>query len=61
MHQENGDTNLALKYYQTAEKLLNNNVIQTQTVVDEAGILGIQSTDTVIEFLQDRQNRLKNE
>ena len=61
MHQENGETNLALKYYQIAEKLLNNNGVQAQTVIDEAGSLGFQSTDTVIKFLQDRQNRLKNE
>lgn len=61
MHQENGEIDLALNYYQKAERLLNKNGVQAQTVVDEAGSLGFQSTDTVIKFLQDRQNRLKNE
>ena len=60
MHQENGETNVALKYYHTAEKLLKKNGVQVQTVIDEAGSLGFQSTDTVIKFLQERQNRLKN-
>lgn len=61
MHQENGETDLALKYYQKAESLLNKNGVQAQTVIDEAGSLGFQGTDTVIKFLQERQNRLKNE
>ncbi len=61
MHQDNGETDLALKYYQIAEKLLNKNGVQVQTVIDEAGSLGFQSTDTVIKFLQERQNRLKNQ
>lgn len=61
MHQENGENDLALKYYRIVEKLLNKNGVQAQTIIDEAGSLGFQSTDTLKKFLQDRQNRLKNE
>ncbi len=61
MHQENGENDLALKYYRKSEKLINKNGVQAQTIIDEAGNLGFQNKDTLIKFLQDRQNRLKNE
>lgn len=61
MHQESGDKDKAIEYYQKAEKMLTDNPIQMQMVIDEAGTLGFQSPDTVIKFLQDRQKRLKTE
>ncbi len=61
MHQESEKKDTAAEYYQKAEKMLTNNPIQMQMVIDEAGTLGFQSADTVIKFLQDRQKRLKTE
>lgn len=61
MYHESGEKESAVKYYQKAESLLRNNSIQMQMVIDEAGSLGFQSPDTVLNFIQDRQNRLKNQ
>ena len=61
MYQDSGEKDTAAEYYQKAEKLLTNNPIQMQMVIDEAGTLGFQSPDTVLKFLQDRQKRLKSE
>ena len=61
MHQESGEKDAAAEYYRKAEKMLTNNPIQMQMVIDEAGTLGFQSPDTVLKFLQDRQKRLKTE
>lgn len=61
MHQESGNKQQALDYYQQAEKIITNNHIQKQMVVDEAGNIGALNIDTVLLFLQDRQKRLKSE
>lgn len=61
IHHENGEKDVAAGYYQKAEKMLTNNLVQMQMLIDEAGTLGFQSSDTVIKFLQDRQKRLKTE
>ena len=61
MHHESGEKKVAAEYYQKAEMMLANNPVQMQMVIDEAGILGFQSPDTVIAFLDDRQKRLKAE
>ena len=61
MHHENSEKKSALNHYQKAEKLLKNSAIQMQMVIDEAGSLGFQSTDTVLNFIRERQSRLKNE
>ena len=61
MHQESGNKQQALDYYQQAEKIITNNHIQKQMVVDEAGNIGLQSSDDVIEFLQEQQKRIKSE
>jgi len=58
---ENGEKDTAAEHYQKAEKMLTNNLVQMQMLIDEAGTLGFQSPDTVIKFLQDRQKRLKSE
>ena len=60
MHQESGEKETALKFYRKAETLLKNSAIQMQRVIDEAGSLGFQSPDTVLNFIQERQNRLKD-
>ena len=61
MHQESGEKDVAAEYYRKVERILTNNPVQMQMVIDEAGTLGFQSPDTVIKFLQDRQKRLKSE
>ena len=61
MHQESGENDAADEYYRKTERILTNNPVQIQMVIDEAGTLGFQSPDTVIKFLQDRQKRLKSE
>ena len=61
MHQEAGEKDSAKTYYRKAQKLLNDNPIQLQTVIDEAGTLGLHSTDTVTQFLQERLKRLETE
>lgn len=61
MHQESGEKDVAAEYYRNAERILTNNPVQMQMVIDEAGTLGFQSPDTVTKFLQDRQKRLKSE
>ena len=61
IQQENGNIKQALDYYQQTEKIITNSHIQKQMVVDEAGNLGFQSIDAVIQFLQDRQKRIKSE
>ena len=61
MHQQSGNKKQALDYYQQAEKIITNNHIQKQMVVDEAGDIGLQSLDDVIEFLQERQKRIASE
>ncbi len=58
MHQESGEKDVAAEYYRKAERILTDNPVQMQMVIDEAGTLGFQSPDTVIKFLQDRQKRL---
>ena len=58
MHQESGEKDVAAEYYRKAERMLTNNPVQMQMVIDEAGTLGFQSSDTVMKFLQDRQKRL---
>lgn len=61
MYHESGEKKSAADHYKKAEQKLMNNPIQMQMVVDEAGSLGFQSSDTVLKFLQDRQKRLKTE
>ena len=61
MHQESGKKDAAAAYYGKAEKILANNPVQIQMVIDEAGTLGLQSPDTIIQVLQDRQKRLESE
>ncbi len=61
MHQESGNKEQALEYYKQSEMIITNNHIQKQMVVDEARNLGFQSSDDVIEFLQERQKRIKTE
>ena len=61
MHQQSGNDKQALEIYQQAEKIIKNNHIQKQMVVDEAGNIGFQSSDDVIQFLQERQKRIKSE
>lgn len=61
MHQDSGNDKQALEIYQQTEKIVANNHVQKQMVVDEAGNIGIQSADDVIEFLKERQKRIKSE
>ena len=61
MHEESGEEDAAAEHYQKAERMLTNNPVQMQMLIDEAGTLGFQSPDTVIKFLQDRQKRLKTD
>ncbi len=61
MHQDSGNDKQALDLYQQAEKIIINNHIQKQMVVDEAGNIGFQSSDDVIKFLQERQRRIMSE
>lgn len=58
MYHDNGENGIAMDYYIKAENLVTNNTIQMQMVIDEVRILGLQNPDTVIQFLQDRQQRL---
>lgn len=61
MHQVSGEKDTAADYYQKAENILKNSQIQIQMVIDEAGDLGYQSSETIIQVLQDRQKRLGSE
>ena len=61
MHQQSGNKKQALDYYQQVEKIIANNHIQKQMLVDEVGDLGTLNLDNVLQFLQDRQERLRSE
>ena len=59
MYQESNEKEKALNYFQQAEELAGNNLIQKRMIVEEAGALGFQSIDKVLEHLQNYQKRIK--
>lgn len=61
IRQNNGDKKVSLEHYQTAEKLLTENPIQMQMVIDEMESLGFQSEDTILSIIKEKQKQLKND
>ena len=61
MYQESNDIEKAIEYYRKAEKVLVDNQVQIQMVLDEAGSFGLHSSKQVSKFLQDRIKRLTSE
>lgn len=60
INQKNGETKVSIVHYRTAEKLLTENTIQMQMVIDEVESLGFLSEDTILNNIQERKNQLLN-
>ncbi|RKU25970.1 hypothetical protein C6497_14380 [Candidatus Poribacteria bacterium] len=61
MCQESNDIEKAITYYREAEKVLVDNQVQIQMVLDEAGTFGLHSSQQITQFLQDRIQRLTSD